>query len=191
MTKENMMTDADAELLRLCDEVDAVLPDATPPPWQSLNEGNQYIETSYLPTARCVGASVVTGPRRPWNPHAYVAFGFKPEEFEKVRFIDADAELVALLRNGAPALLFAARESVRLRALLTERDGAALDDARMCDVEGCEDDAVTVVDGRLRLTPPGSGRNVWAQVEFALCSTHEDDHDCFHAFPDAATESEP
>ena len=65
-----------------------------------------------MPTAKGVGASRISGPVRPWNPHALLAFGFKPKEYETVRFIDADADLVAALRNAFPALEAAARRSL-------------------------------------------------------------------------------
>lgn len=89
---------------------------ATPGPWRSLRDGNQFIETDYIPTAKVVGASRIEGPRRPWNPHALLAFGFKPEEYETVRLVDADADLVAAMRNAPPLLLTAASESASLRA---------------------------------------------------------------------------
>jgi hypothetical protein len=69
--------------------------------WRSMRDGNQYVETRYMPTAKCVGASRVDGLVRPWNPHAYVAFGFKPDEFETSRFVDADADFIA----DAPKLI--------------------------------------------------------------------------------------
>lgn len=64
-------------------------------PWRSMRDGNQYIKTRYLPTAKVVAASRIDGLVRPWNPHAYVAFGFKPEEFETSRFLNADADFIA------------------------------------------------------------------------------------------------
>jgi hypothetical protein len=111
---------------------------ATPGPWRSLRDGNQYVETSYIPTAKCVGASRVDGPRRPWNPHALLAFGFKPEEYERVRFIDADADLVAGLRNAAPALLRAAAERNELWELVTSLACITEDTAEcpFCNYEG-------------------------------------------------------
>lgn len=72
---------------------------ATPGAWHSMREGNQFIDTRYMPTMKCVGASRIDGPKRPWNPHALIAFGFKPEEYEKVRMTDADADFVCALVN--------------------------------------------------------------------------------------------
>ena len=89
---------------------------ATPGPWISLRDGNQYVETRYLPTARCVGASRINEVVRPWNPHAYVQFGFTPAEFETSRFLDIDADLIAAARNALPDLLDAADERDRMVA---------------------------------------------------------------------------
>lgn len=117
---------------------------ATPGPWASLRDGNQYVETNYIPTAKLVGASRISGVRRPWNPHALLAFGFRPEEYETVRFVDADADLVAALRNAAPALIQAAREAfiftgpieeVMAEAGLTEADTDAAYERLMADVK--------------------------------------------------------
>lgn len=72
---------------------------ATPGAWTSMREGNQYVDTSYMPTMKCVAASRIDGPKRPWNPHALIHFGFKPEEYEKVRMTDADADFVCALVN--------------------------------------------------------------------------------------------
>ena len=58
-----------------------------------------------MPTAKCVGASRLDGVLRPWNPHALIAFGFKPTEYETARFRDEDADLIAALRNAAPRLI--------------------------------------------------------------------------------------
>jgi hypothetical protein len=78
---------------------------ATPGPWLSLRDGNQRINTHYLPTAKLVGASRIVGPVRPWNPYAYIARGFTPEEFETVRFVDEDADFVAHAREDIPSLV--------------------------------------------------------------------------------------
>ena len=94
-----------AEWRRLADE-------ATPGPWCSARDGNQYIETSYLPTAQLVGASRIEEIRRPWNPHAYVSFGITAEDHETARFLDADADFIAAAREAVPALL---DEVARLR----------------------------------------------------------------------------
>lgn len=88
---------------------------ATPGMWRSMRDGNQYLEASYMPTAKCVGASRIDGPKRPWNPHALIAFGFKPEEYEKVRMTDADADFVCALVNWC-------RETI---ALSTQRGDAS------------------------------------------------------------------
>ena len=68
---------------------------ATPAPWTSLRDGNQYITKGYIPAARCVGASRIEGLTRPWNPHAAIAFGLNAEAHEVVRFLDADAAFIA------------------------------------------------------------------------------------------------
>ena len=85
---------------------------ANPGQWESLRQGNQYLDTDYMPTAQCVAASRIIGPRRPWNPHKYIAFGFKPEEFETVRFTDDTADFVAAIVNAAPQLLAMAERVV-------------------------------------------------------------------------------
>jgi len=92
-------TPAQVDLVKL----EALAKAATPGPWMSLRDGNQYIETSYLPTAKGVGASRIPEIARPWNPHAYVRFGFRPTEFETARFKDADADFIAAM-NPAVAL---------------------------------------------------------------------------------------
>ena len=74
-------------------------------PWRSLRDGNQYVNTFYLPTAKVVGASRVDGLVRPWNPHALVAFGFKPAEYETSRFIDEDADFIAAAPEDVAYLL--------------------------------------------------------------------------------------
>jgi len=84
-----------AEWRRLADE-------ATPGPWCSARDGNQYIETSYLPTAQLVGASRIEEIRRPWNPHAYVSFGITAEDHETARFLDADADFIAQPARQSP-----------------------------------------------------------------------------------------
>ena len=77
---------------------------ATAGEWRSMREGNQFIKTKYMPAAECVGASRVDGIVRPWNPHALLAFGFPPDEYEKARFLDADADFIAAARTDVPAL---------------------------------------------------------------------------------------
>jgi len=97
-------------------EVEARANAATPGPWRSYRDGNQFIETGYPPAAKLVAASRVLGPVRPWNPSALITFGFKPEEYETVRFLDADADFVAASRTDVPHLvddLRAARAALR------------------------------------------------------------------------------
>jgi hypothetical protein len=52
----------------------------------------------------------------------------------------------------------------------------------MCDVTDCAEDAVTALDGRLRLNP-GLVPARWIAVEFSLCSDHESDHDDVYGEP--------
>lgn len=96
-------------LAALLDALERLDKAATPGPWESWRQGNQYLGTTYMPTARGVAASVIKGPLRPWNPHAMVAFGMKAEQHEEVRFIDADADLVVAMRNALPELICAVR----------------------------------------------------------------------------------
>lgn len=99
---------------------------ATPGPWQSLRDGNQYVETSYMPCARGVArrASRVAPLVRPWNPHAYLAFGFKPKEFETARFLDADADYIAAANPQTLLALLDERATLlaRVEAAEAERD---------------------------------------------------------------------
>lgn len=88
---------------------------ATPGPWRALEQGNQFVNTNYLPTAKVVAASRIEGLVRPWNPYRYIAFGFTPEEFETARFLDADATFIAAARADVPNLL---AEVARLRVAL-------------------------------------------------------------------------
>ena len=83
---------------------------ATPGPWRSMRDGNQYIETRYLPTAKCVGASRIQELPRPWNPHAAIAFGQTAESHEVSRFLDSDADFIAHARTDIPALCQEVRE---------------------------------------------------------------------------------
>lgn len=107
-----------------------LLAKATPRPWRAMRDGNQYVNATYLPTAKLVGASRIEGPRRPWNPHAYIAYGFKPTEFETVRFVDEDADLIAAAVNALPALL---DEVERLRRVV--ESGKALVDSLVAEAE--------------------------------------------------------
>lgn len=100
---------ADEERLKAIEERAAK---ASPGPWRSMRDGNQYINTRYMPTARLVGASRVDGVVRPWNPHALLARGFTPDEYETARFLDADADFIAHARDDIPYLLAALRFAV-------------------------------------------------------------------------------
>ncbi len=100
------------------DELLALSDKATPGPVRSMRDGNQYVNTSYLPTAKVVGASRLDGLTRPWNPHALMRFGFRPEEYETARFLDGDADYIAAIFNRTPALLRV------LKALMEERSFA-------------------------------------------------------------------
>lgn len=77
---------------------------ATPGRWQAMRDGNQYVETRYMPTEKCVGASRIDGILRPWNPHAAIAFGIRAEQHEVARFLDADADFITFLANHAAAI---------------------------------------------------------------------------------------
>ena len=98
-------------------EIEERLRAATPGPWQAMRQGNQYIETDYLPTAKVVGASVVTGLKRPWNPHAYISFGMRATTHEEARFTDADADFIAHAPTDIAALI---AEVKRLREALRQ-----------------------------------------------------------------------
>ena len=87
------------------EEIRARAEAATPGPWRAMADGNQYINTRYFPTAKCVGCARVDGLVRPWNPHALVAFGFDPKEYETARFLEPDATFIAHARSDIPALL--------------------------------------------------------------------------------------
>ena len=78
---------------------------ATPGTWRSMRDGNQFLNTSYMPTATVVGASRIDGPKRPWNPHALIAFGFTPKEYETVRLKDADADFICALVNWVRSVI--------------------------------------------------------------------------------------
>lgn len=108
-------------------ELERLEREATPGPWQSLRDGNQYVKTMHL-EAELVGASRIEGVLRPWNPHAYVAFGMKAEQHEIVRFKDADADMIAALRNNASALITLARLGMAARDFLEKHGATALGD---------------------------------------------------------------
>lgn len=115
---------------------------ATPGPWRSMRDGNQYIGTRYMPTAKCVGTSRVDGIVRPWNPHAYIAWGFPAEKFEVAQFLDADADFIAAAREAVPALCNAVerltRERDEARVLVLRRlsgsDALTFEDAHEASV---------------------------------------------------------
>jgi hypothetical protein len=90
---------------------------ASPEPWISMREGNQYLECSYMPTAKLVGASRVDGLPRPWNPHAMISF-MKMDAAEVSRFKDADADFISNSRYDIPTMLDYIDE------LISERDRA-------------------------------------------------------------------
>ena len=92
------------------DELEELERKATKGPWRAMADGNQYIETEYVSTAKCVSSARVEGIRRPWNPHALLAFGFKPSEYETARFLEDDAALIVALRNEAVPMIQELRE---------------------------------------------------------------------------------
>jgi hypothetical protein len=139
---------------------------ATPGPWRSMRDGNQYTNTRFLPTAKLVGASRLEGVTRPWNPNKYVTFGFTPEEFETPRFLDADADLIAAARNAMPALLASADRAEELEA----RNNAALDrlcymqeqvDARRADLQRKGGQHVSPTGDFVGVAPSALGRIEW------------------------------
>jgi len=71
-------------------------------------------------------------------------------------------------------------EADRIVATINGAGEAERERAPMCDVEGCAEDAETVVDGRLRCNPQGQAKDLWIAVEFRLCAEHEAEHDKFH-----------
>lgn len=86
-------------------QLQELLAKATPGEWRAMRDGNQFIDTKYNPTRTCVAASRIPELKRPWNPSALLAFGFKPEEYETSRFTDADADLIVAMHEALPALL--------------------------------------------------------------------------------------
>lgn len=83
---------------------------ASPGPWKSMRNGNQYLNTTYLPTARVVATSVVQGLPRPWNPHRLLAFGLSAKDYETSRFLDEDADFISMAREAIPQMI----EEIRL-----------------------------------------------------------------------------
>lgn len=106
---------------------------ATPGPWFSSRDGNQYINTRYIHTAKCVGASRIDEIRRPWNPRQALAFGMPAEKHEVSRFLDSDADFIAHARQDIPALIALARsqavEIERLRRALQNIRKRCFDDS--------------------------------------------------------------
>jgi hypothetical protein len=80
---------------------------ATPGPWRSMRDGNQYIGARMRGDnyEHCFGASRIDGIKRPWNPFRMIAFGWRPEEMEDVVLKDDDADFVAAARTDVPYLL--------------------------------------------------------------------------------------
>lgn len=76
-------------------------------PLCAMRDGNQYINTEYMPTATLVGASRIVGrgALRPWNPHRLIAFGFAPTEYETNRFEDSCADYIVTAVNALPTLI--------------------------------------------------------------------------------------
>lgn len=89
----------------------ALLAQATPGPWRSMRQGNQYLGTVYMPTAKLVGASVIEPIKRPWNPHAAIPFGITALQHEQARFTDGDADLIVEVINALPWLIDAYERS--------------------------------------------------------------------------------
>jgi hypothetical protein len=85
------------------------LRNTTQAPWRSMNDGNQYVDVNYgekwtseLSSEKIVGASVVEGLPRAWNPWSVCP----PTELENVsRFKEGDAEFVANAREDIAFLL--------------------------------------------------------------------------------------
>lgn len=114
---------------------------ATKGPWRAAEQGNQYHNTMYMPCAKLCASSVVPELVRPWNPHAYLARGFKPSEFETSRFFSTDARFIAHARTDIPYLvaeierLLGEKEAwLKERELLLE-----LNDDYMCVNDDCRE----------------------------------------------------
>lgn len=85
--------------------------EATPGPWWSLRDGNQYVRCRHG-TQELVGASRLEGVERPWNP--YGTTSTLANDPDVVRFKDEDADLVAAMRRALPRLLAVARAAERV-----------------------------------------------------------------------------
>lgn len=88
---------------------------ATPGPWRSMRDGNQYFDVELDPRTgkatpypkgrgTLVGASIIPQLQRPWNPW-WVGDSTSPETQETARFKDADADFIAHSRADIPYLL--------------------------------------------------------------------------------------
>jgi hypothetical protein len=83
---------------------------ATPGPWRSTREGNQYVNAGHMGRPDLVEASKIEALKRPWNPYKYVIDGAGASEFETVRFRDADADYIAALSPDVVFQLIGALE---------------------------------------------------------------------------------
>lgn len=125
---------------------------ATPGEWMAMRDGNQYLETRHLPSAKAVGASRIEGPKRPWNPHALLSFGFKPEEYETVRFIDADADFVCALVNAFR------KNKLFVHPQRDAADAEELNRLRIMHAEGITEDMLcALLPGCYYMDPPDGG----------------------------------
>ena len=87
------------------DELERLLAEATPGPWQSMSNGNCALRDGSL-----VGQARLMGPERPYDARSY---WHQSEEGLRTNVMtEADAELVAELRNTLPSLIEAARVGV-------------------------------------------------------------------------------
>ena len=99
---------------------------ATAAPWRSFEDGNQYLDCGYLPTAKCVATARIPELPRPWNPHAVIAF-MRLDKAEESRFRTDDARLIAEMPSTLPALLRLARAADRYAWMLS-KDGPGEDE---------------------------------------------------------------
>lgn len=131
------------------DEIKARCEKATKGPWTALADGNQYLDTKYMPTAKCVASARVLGIQRPWNPHALLSFGFTPGEYETARFAEHDAAFIASAREDVPWLVSEVerlRSGLMLVASIVE--SSETDDADVLVIVGRE--ARAVLNGDVR-----------------------------------------
>lgn len=111
------------------DRIVALAEKATPGPYRSMRDGNQYLETRYIPTCKLVGASRIDGLKRPWNPHAAIAFGLKAEDHEIVRFTDEDADYIAAC---SPETILALCNAVRCAMEYKKLHDLHFEDCSIC-----------------------------------------------------------